>query len=205
MGVNYSVSSSYGTLQSYEHKHQVTHTSNVAKTIAVSFFVGATLLATPFSTLSCDVKPASNYSSVACIDYVDIDGSKEVDYLNNSLFMDLLKIENLKKLDCMAEFQENWNGSGGRAFSGASLSVFRNIIEHVCKQPSIAPTGRDSLLLQYELDDHSMLAFEVCENRVEMVRVPKGDYTSAYCGIFTNDFIKQINSQVAQFYGIKQY
>ena len=131
-------------------------------------------------------------------------GSKEIDCLKNSLFLDLLKIENLKKLDCISLFQENWNGVGGRAFSGTSIRIFRDIIENVCKQPSIAPTGRNSLLLQYELDDHSILAFEVREKRVEMVYAKRGDYSSAISKVFTDDFIKNINSQVARFYGLKQ-
>ena len=204
MGVNYSVSSTYTTLQPYENKNLVTRTSNIGKTIAISFFVGTTLLTIPFSDLSGDVTFASNYPSTAYIDYVSLDGSKEIDYLNNSLFLDLLKVENLRKLDFMSEFQENWNGSGGQAFSKTSIRIFRDIIEHVCKQPNIAPTGRDSLLMQYELDDRSMLAFEVRENRIEMVCVPKGDYSSAISNIFTDNFIEQINTQVAQFYGLKQ-
>lgn len=204
MDVNYSLSSTCSTLQTYENRNQVTRTSNVGKTIAVSIFVGTTLLAIPLFDLPGDVKFSSNYSPVAYIDYVSIDGSKEIDYLNNSLFLDLLKIENLKKLDCMSAFQENWNGVGGQAFSSASIRIFRDIIENVCKQPNIAPTGRDSLLLQYELDDRSMLAFEVRENRIEMVCVPRGDYSSATSKVFTDDFIQQINSQVARFYGLKQ-
>lgn len=204
MGVNYAVSSNGNTLQTCENVNQVTRASNVGKTIAVSFFVGTTLLTVPFANLSADVKFTSNYSQAAYIDYVSLDGSKGIDYLNNSLFLDLLKIENLRKLDCMSSFEENWNGVGGKAFSSASVSIFRDIIENVCKQPNIAPTGRDSLLMQYELDDRSMLAFEVRENHVEMVYVPKGDYSSATSKVFTDSFIRQINSQVAQFYGLKQ-
>ena len=201
MGVSFSVSSIYNALPSCENKNLISHTSNVSKAFAV--FVGTTLLTVPFS-VSGNVGFTSNYSPATYIDYVSLDGSKGFDYLNNSRFIDLLKIENLKKLDCMSTFQENWNGVGGRAFSSASISIFRSIIENICKQPDIAPTGRDSLLLQYELDDRSMLAFEVQEKRVEMVYVPKGDYSSAINKVFTDDFIRQINSQVEQFYGPKQ-
>ena len=204
MGANYSISSIYTTLQPYENKNLVTHTNNIGKTITISIFVGTTLLAIPFSGLSGDFKLTSNYSSTACIDYVSLDGSKEIDYLNNSLFLDLLKIENLKKLEYMSKFQENWNGSGGQAFSNVSIRLFRDIIDHAWKQPNIAPTGRNSLLLQYELDDRSVLAFEVLESRIEMVCVPKGNYSLATSNVFTDNFIEQINSQVARFYGLKQ-
>ena len=85
------------------------------------------------------------------------------------------------------------------------MQKFKDIIENVCKQPNIAPTGRGSLLLQYELDDRSVLAFEVRQNRIEMVCVPMGDYSSATSKVFTDDFIRQLNSQVAQFYGLELY
>ena len=204
MDVNYSISSNCNPLQPYDNRNQVTRTNNIGKNIAVTIFVGTVLLITPFSDLHGDVKLISDYSPSTHIDYVSIDGSKEIDCLKNSLFLDLLKIENLKKLDCISLFRENWNGVGGRAFSGTSIRIFRDIIENVCKQPSIAPTGRNSLLLQYELDDHSILAFEVREKRVEMVYVKRGDYSSAISKVFTDDFIRNINSQVARFYGLKQ-
>ncbi|MGN0384448.1 MAG: hypothetical protein ACI4EX_01025 [Lachnospiraceae bacterium] len=205
MTSDFSVSSICGTLQPFANKPQFTRASNLGKTLAVSFFVGTQLLAIPFSERSGEGKLIRNYSPATCINYVGLDGSKEIDFLNNSLFLDLLKIENLKKLECMSTFQEDWNGVGGQAFSDASISIFKDIIENVCKQPNIAPTGRGSLLLQYELDDRSVLAFEVRQNRIEMVCVPMGDYSSATSKVFTDDFIRQINSQVAQFYGLELY
>ena len=203
MSASYSVSPTCSTLQTCENRNQVTRTSNVGKNIAVSLFAGTVLLATSFSGLSGGVRSIGDYSPAVYIDY-SIDGNKETDRLNSSRFFDLLKFENLKKLDYMSAFHENWNGVGGQAFSSTSIRIFRDIIENVCKQPNIAPTGRNSLLLQYELDEHSMLAFEVREKRVEMVYAKRGDYSSATSKVFTDDFIQNINSQVARFYGLKQ-
>lgn len=169
-----------------------------------SIFVGTTLLTIPFSNLTGNIELSGDYSSSSCINYVNIGDSREDTCLNNSSFLDLLKMENHKKLECMSSFKENWNGTGGQAFSDSSINLFKNIIENICKQPYIAPTGRGSLLLQYELDDQSVLAFEVRENKLEMACVPKGNYSLATNEIFTDNFIEHINSQVAQFYGLKQ-
>lgn len=203
MDFHYSFSPAVNSSQSFEYKKDATRTVNKGKNIAFSIFLGASLLATPCGDISRDIPVISNYSPVACISYVSINSNSEVDLLNSSYFIDLLKIDNLKKIECMSVFHENWNGVGGQAFSTASINIFREIIENVCKQPNIAPTGRNSLLLQYESDDHSMLAFEVREKRIEMVHVPMGDYSSATCEVFTDDYIQQINSQVAKFYGLK--
>jgi hypothetical protein len=107
--------------------------------------------------------------------------------------MDALKAENLKKLDPMSVFQEDWNGVGGQAFSENAISVFRDIIENVHKQPEIAPTGRNSLLMRYKFNDNTSLQFEVRENRVDMVCIPHGDHTSAFSDVFTCAVLLQIN------------
>lgn len=131
------------------------------------------------------------------------ESGKEAGYLSNSLFFDLSKIDNLEKLEHMSHFQADWNGTGGLAFSRAAIGFFREIINNLRNQPQIAPTGRNSLLLQYELGDRSLLAFEVREDRVEMVCVPKGNYSLATSKVFTDNYVQQIDTQVACFYGLK--
>ena len=85
-------------------------------------------------------------------------------------------------------------------FSSKVISFFRSVIEILDKQPQIAPTGRNSLLMQYELEDNSVLAFEVCESRVEKVFVPKGDYSKAEAETFTNNMEQRIKESVTLFY-----
>ena len=200
MGGNYTVLSAQNTLQPFENRSPFTLSGTIGKTVVISLFVGTTLL--PISHLD-NTHLSSDYSLPSCIDYVCLDCSREIDCLSNNQFFDLLKMENLKKIDCISAFQENWNGVGGQTFSDSSISMFKSIIESAYKQPNIAPTGRGSLLLQYELDDRSLLAFEVKETNIEMVSVPHGDYSSASSEVFTDNFIQQINSRVEQFYGCK--
>lgn len=69
------------------------------------------------------------------------------------------------------------------------------------KQPQIAPTGRNSLLLQYELDDKSLLAFEVGEKRTEKVYIPQGDYSLVQTDSFSEHIGERINECVECFYG----
>ena len=117
--------------------------------------------------------------------------------------MDLMKVENISKLKRMALFNENWNGAGGRAFSENAIALFESIIKILDKQPQIVPTGRNSLLMQYELDDKSLLAFEVRENQTEKVYIPKGNNAKVQIEIFTENVGHQINESVKLFYGIR--
>lgn len=61
-----------------------------------------------------------------------------------------MKVENLNKIMKMSRFEDDWNGTGGKAFSPNAIFLFSMVIEMLEKQPEIAPTGRNSLLLQYE-------------------------------------------------------
>ena len=101
----------------------------------------------------------------------------------------------------MELFQDNWNGTGGCAFSAKALERFVEVIEVLNKQPKIAPTGRNSLLMQYEKDDKSLLAFEVGEEKVEKVFIPRGDYALAEMEVYTEDFGQKIVETVRKFYG----
>lgn len=175
----------------------------VGRTLMFMAFAG-TILVTNSAPLTPEVTIcASNTSSVSCIDYVSLKYDEEIPYLSNNLFYDLRQVENLKKLDHMATFEANWDGYGAGVFSREALDLFRSIIMHISKQPDIAPTGRNSLLLQYETVDNSILAFEVGIEQVEMVLVPQGDYSLASSLVFEDDFIQQINGQVKKFYGLE--
>ena len=92
---------------------------------------------------------------------------------------DLLKIVNINKLQKMASFEEDWNGTGAMAFSKESITLFTEIINKVKHQPYIAPTGRNSLYIEYKSDDNSSLSFEVRETSVEKLTIPYGDFSLA--------------------------
>lgn len=106
----------------------------------------------------------------------------------------------MKCLGKIAALPYDWNGTGGSAFSQNAVAFFRSIIEMLDKQPQIAPTGRNSLLLQYELDDKSLLAIELSENRAEKVYIPKGNYAMAQMDTFTENVGQRINESVKLFY-----
>lgn len=106
-------------------------------------------------------------------------------YLDKAI--ELMRAENLDKIKKMESFGDDWNGTGGRAFSKKAINLFETIIKMLEKQPQIVPTGRNSLLMHYESEDKSLLAFEVGENRTEKVYIPKGNYSLAQVEVFTDN------------------
>jgi len=171
--------------------------TGAVNSIAFVIFAGATMLKSP---ISGEAVSGYNFAEAPYIQYIDLDQEKGYANLDNTA-IDLMKVENLNKIKKMSLFSNDWNGTGGSAFSPNAISFFETIIKTLKKQPEIAPTGRNSLLMQYELDDKSLLAFEVSENRTEKVYIPKGDCSVAQVEVFTGDVGQRIKECVEHFYG----
>ena len=114
--------------------------------------------------------------------------------------IDLLQQSNLDKIQKISEFEVNWDGYGALPFTDASITLFRDVITHLNQQPLIAPTGRNSLYMQYSKDNKSVLAFELGENSLEKVYVPNGDFSRAESKTFNSNYYKVINESVESFY-----
>lgn len=173
-------------------KVEANNLRNIGFNFVIYVFVGASLAA---DYSGCNVLTANNTVNIEN----SRAGSSECSMANPSF--DLLKIENRNKIIKMKEFDRNWNGNGGNVFSQKSIDLFNEIIDSVCKQPKIAPTGNESLVLQYEKNDRSFLAFDVSIRKTSMVIIPKGNYDLAKEETFAGGDIASINSAVSNFYG----
>lgn len=124
-------------------------------------------------------------------------------YCNNDIIFDLndiiLKKENIKKIEQMKSFDDNWNGYGAKKFTSEAIAHFKEIIQNLDVQPDIAPTGRNSLFMQYELDN-DILTFEVSADKTEKVYVQNDDYDHAKVEQFYTNVISKIKDSVKNFY-----
>lgn len=111
-----------------------------------------------------------------------------------------MKNKNLNKIKKISLFEDNWNGTGAEKFTESAICYFKTIIKKLKRQPEITPTGRNSLLMQYKLNDHSLLAFEISENKTEKVYIPKGNFQKAKAETFYKDIIHKIEESVDLFY-----
>lgn len=124
----------------------------------------------------------------------------------NSIFTsansDLQEI-NFDKIAKMSNFESGWNGNHGLPFTATAINSFKQVIQKLTVQPQIAPTGRNSLLLQYEKKDGTLLTFELKEHSAEMVYVPFGDYKNAITKVIENNVTNTIVECVGKLYGSK--
>lgn len=164
-------------------------------TFAVTIIVGSALLSFPMTGRT--VQQVIHQSSYVA--YVNLNEISKNCHSPLEASSDL-KQENLAKIEKMAHFKYNWNGNGGEKFTKGAIDTFREVIDVLHRQPQIAPTGRNSLLMQYELVDKSRLIFEVSENKAEKVYIPKGDYSEAEVQMYVENVKHQINEAVENFY-----
>ena len=116
--------------------------------------------------------------------------------------------DNLKIIDEMAGFEDDWNGYGAKPFSDKVIEMFRYVISHLDAQPSIAPTAANSLYIEYaDNETGTVLAYELHADLLNEVAVIGGDFstarTSSYeigqCGV--DGFVEQINDTVHRMFG----
>lgn len=115
--------------------------------------------------------------------------------------VDATKLKNLGRLEDIAKLEENWNGHGAKGFSAALIAKCRQILDTLSVQPAIYPTGRQTVHIQYELEDRSYLAFEIAEEKTTYLKVPQRKYDEAETEELTGaDEAKKIKELVANFY-----
>ncbi len=165
------------------------------KGLQIALFVGAICIPIGLNSVN-NIKNNSN--QVEHIRYIE---APEIKGQNSVFEMDMLKMNNFKLISQLETYEDNWNGTGAKAFSMGSIRMFNQVVSAVPKQPILSPTGRDSIVMQYENED-SVLFFEVNSERAEKVLIPQGNYDKAVQEIYTEDICNKISNCVVQFYGM---
>lgn len=107
----------------------------------------------------------------------------------------------LKRLKDIENLGNNWNGYGAKPFSTTLIHKCERMVSLLSVQPSIYPTGRNSIQFQYELSDRSYLEFEIFEDKTMCLQVPKRIYSEATELKLADSEDTQIKEIVDNFYG----
>lgn len=107
--------------------------------------------------------------------------------------------DNLDQLDMIEQLEDNWNGEGAAAFSKELVKKVRNIIIQLNLQPEVFPTARDSIQLEYYINNKYL---EVEFNEQPECKVFSADEFSNTSTKFINADAEEINKVVDLFYGI---
>ncbi len=120
-------------------------------------------------------------------------------YLDGVSTMNANLLHSYQKISEIRCLEDNWNGNGAPKFSSQLLDSVLSIVEKLTRQPSIFPTARDSIQLEYENDIGDYLEFEVFEGG----RLKKFFYGHDGKMITEDIPIETIYEVVDNFYGFK--
>lgn len=81
----------------------------------------------------------------------------------DSFSLDKLK-SNKRRLEAFNALDDNWNGYGASPLSSELIQKIEFMIENMEIQPSIFPTGRDSIQLEWRKGADNLLEVEIFEN-----------------------------------------
>lgn len=186
-----------GESYDYEVKTKVKNKDNCLKAkiiTGVALFSGATVIYASSANYRNNIT-APEYTRYRV---VSVEGNQTC--MKSSENYNLNMIINMDKIRHMKNFEKNWDGDDASAFSSEDISLFEKVIEGLTIQPDISPTGRKSLLLEYE-NGNDYLAYELSNCKVSQVKIINGDYNSAECLEFScEDCTKIINEKVEEFY-----
>lgn len=112
----------------------------------------------------------------------------------------LEQLHNLDRLDEIYSLTDNWDGYGSKRIDSSVIEKCKQLIICLQHQPIIFPTARDSIQMQFELEDKSYLEFEVFSNHIESLMVPKRVYKDAISRIVEDGDINTVKSIIKEFY-----
>lgn len=114
--------------------------------------------------------------------------------------INLNKVINIAIIEKLRTLKPDWNGYGAKTFDDGLINKFLKIINSLDVQPIISPTGRQSLVLSYDLDKNKSLSFEIFKSRVTMAYLNMDDLSESYEKEISQ---KDIKNKVISFYGMQ--
>jgi hypothetical protein len=123
--------------------------------------------------------------------------NQEINNLRNVYFQNFQlkkRVNNINTLLSFKKFHSNWNGEGAEPFSENLIQKVLDFINSplLKYQPSIFPTARQSIQLEYEKSNGNYLEAEIYENENTAYR-EIDDQESEYPSISFNEIINLVN------------
>lgn len=109
------------------------------------------------------------------------------------------KVDSYRRLEDIAQLQDNWNGNGAKAISNSLIAKTRNLVMLLNNQPEIFPTACDSIQIEYDNESGAHLEIELTENEMAELFMVDSNGDETIKKIKSDS--KTINEVVNRFYG----
>lgn len=109
-----------------------------------------------------------------------------------------LLMRNIDTINKFSEYKQGWDGYKGMEFTKDAISQFKNVVISLKKQPRLAPTGRNSIVLEYR-NGKKRLYFELFADKLNCVYIVSNNYNKAMTAEFNEMFDENINFLVKKY------
>ena len=113
---------------------------------------------------------------------------------------DMVKSKTISEVTSLTKLKYNWDDEDGNPFTDEEVSLFVSVIKHLKVVPRISPTGRSSLVFDYEKEDGSYLGFELYIDKMDIVCVPENDFSRTIKNRVFSRFSSYVNDEIESFY-----
>lgn len=72
--------------------------------------------------------------------------------------------KNIKRLNQISEFEDNWNGYGAHPFTPEFVASVCELVKDLDRQPEIFPTAQNTIQFEYDKDNGDYLELEIFED-----------------------------------------
>lgn len=86
------------------------------------------------------------------------------------------KDEQIQRLICMTQFEDNWNGYGAKPINPKAIETAKLLVELFNPTPEVTPTARGTVQLEWETDN-GYLELEIYENKINILNLDSKDNT----------------------------
>jgi hypothetical protein len=109
-----------------------------------------------------------------------------------------LYIQNLEKLNIIAELEKNWNCYNADPIDIDVINKTRIILKELCIQSKLFPTAANEIQLEWEPDNNHYLEISIGKGRSEVyTKIYEKDSTMFIGGV---KYLKSINAVIKLFY-----
>lgn len=86
--------------------------------------------------------------------------------------------DNIERLNEIRTLEKDWNGYGAEPIPENIINQCEKIVKLLDVQLELFPTGRETIQFEYEFKDQTYLEFEIFEDKVGILLVPKREYSN---------------------------
>lgn len=175
---------------SYRHEESESERRRSLKLADHSFYWANNQVISMFTSTRSELMPEQEAA---------IDGIRNKIYNRNNSDAYEKRIDNVARL---MKIKSDWEKDDNVVVPEGVINIAVVLIVNLNIQPLIFPTNRRSVQFEYDKSDDSYLEFEIFEDKITCMIIPRRDYDDACFPVVEHNDYKKMNEIIGDFYDV---